>query len=636
MRSGITRRDFLDGIALTGGALALGGLFGGGTAAAATGPGNSGKPKAYPPALTGLRGSHVGSFEIAHALRDGTFWDKAGKPSDTGETFDLVVVGAGISGLSAAHFYLRDVNRNARILVIDPHDDFGGHAKRNEFTVKGKTLIGYGGSQSIDTPSSYPPEAKQLLTDVGIDIQKFYTYYDRTFYANHGAGGRAVHFDAEQWGRTHVSLVPPGSKLEVTLKDAPLDDASKQKLIEVYEGNIDYLPGLSAEEKLDRLRRLTYGQFLRDHAGVSGAAYDYMLKSTMGGTGMTIDYFGALDAAASGYPGTGGLGLDYSGEPWPGLIKTYTRMWGATDPYIFHFPDGNASIARALVRRLVPGALPGNSMEDLVTSTCNYKLLDNPGNRVKIRLNSTAVRVAHTAGRRAVEIQYVQDGKLKRVQAGGVVLACWNSMIPHIVPEMPDEQKAAGHEAVKYPIVYANVALRNWKPWAELGINSIRFANGLWSSAALDFPVSMGRHYKFSANPNEPIVAHFSTGFTPSGLANPQAAAKAGRAALARMSFEDLERSMRAALADVLTPAGFDPAKDIAGITVNRWAHGYARYYILPWDADIWPHGPTPADKIGTPLGRITVSTTDQANHGFVDGAIESAYRAVTYLKEVR
>ncbi|PZG19291.1 hypothetical protein [Nonomuraea aridisoli] len=232
------------------------------------------------------------------------------------------------------------------------------------------------------------------------------------------------------------------------------------------------------------------------------------------------------------------------------------------------------------------------------------------------------------------------------MRAGGVVMACWNAMIPYIVPELSDEQKAAGHEAVKYPIIYANVALRNWKAWARLGINSIRFPHGFWSSASLDFPVSMGRHYRFSADPDEPIVVHFGTGLTQEGLANPQDAARAGRAALARMPFEDLEHSMRTALADVLTPGGFDPAKDIAGhrrtspdiagITVNRWAHGYARYNILPWDADAWPQRPTPADIIGTPVGRITVSTTDQADHGFVDGAIESAYRAVSYLAALR
>src|SRR5882724_5822051 len=127
MHRRITRRDFLNGVAVTAGAAML--------------PGNAfafgadSQTPYYPPALTGLRGSHPGSFDAAHALRDGTFWDTAGKPADTGETYDLVIVGGGISGLSAAHFYRKTAGPQARILILDNHDDFGGHAKRNEFRV---------------------------------------------------------------------------------------------------------------------------------------------------------------------------------------------------------------------------------------------------------------------------------------------------------------------------------------------------------------------------------------------------------------------------------------------------------------------------------------------------------------------
>ncbi|MEV7238986.1 NAD(P)-binding protein [Streptomyces sp. NPDC051020] len=637
MNRRITRRDFLDGVALAAGTVAASTVLGGTasaadrTAAADVRPANAPGSGAYPPAATGMRGSHAGSFEVAHALRDGTFWENAGTPTPTDRPYDLVVVGAGISGLSAAHYYLRDVDRKARILVLDPHDDFGGHAKRNEFTVNGRTLIGYGGSQSIDNPSAYPPEAFQVFADLGIDLSKFETtYFDRDFYARHGVRDRATFFAKEAWGRDHLAK---GFSAGQILADAPLDAAAKQTLVEILDAPKDYLAGLTHDQKLAVLRQMSYGAFLVEYAGLTGDAYRYLLHSTAGGTGVNIDQFPALDAAASFYPGMTGLELDFDHGPWPGLAKTGVRFWGHQDPYIYHFPDGNASIARALVRRLNPTAIPGSTTEDLVTARCDYGRLDHDASTTRIRLNSTVVRVRNLPGGRAAEVAYVQDGKLFTVRAGGVVMACWNAMVPHIAPELPDAHKAAGHQAVKYPMIYANVALTNWRPWQRLGVSRITFPGGFWGGASLDFPVSMG-DYRFSANPDEPILVHFDAMLTKPDM-DRQRAAKAGRGALARMTFEEMERSIRDSLARTLGPYGLDPAADIAAITTNRWAHGYARWYSTPFDA-FWPQGPTPADVIGTPVGRLTVATTDQAAHGFVDGAMESAYRAVQYLGSLR
>jgi len=168
-RDNITRRDFLNGIAL--------GVAAGGTLspleilAQQTGG-------RYPPALTGLRGNHPGSFEVSHQLAwTGERWPIPDRLTD--DVYDLIVVGGGISGLSAAFFHQQRSGGSSRVLVLDNHDDFGGHAKRNEFTVDGQTLIGYGGSQSIDTPSGYSPAASRLLVDLGIDVQRFYDYFDR-------------------------------------------------------------------------------------------------------------------------------------------------------------------------------------------------------------------------------------------------------------------------------------------------------------------------------------------------------------------------------------------------------------------------------------------------------------------------
>ncbi|MFD0636510.1 NAD(P)-binding protein [Catenulispora yoronensis] len=628
MNRRISRRDFLDGVALVIGSAAAGPLLGASPAAAAASsrPGNPGG-SGYPPALTGMRGSYDSTFAIAHALRDGTFWDHAGEPRPVDGPYDLVVVGAGISGLSAAHYYLRDVNPKAKILILDPHDDFGGHAKRNEFTVAGRTLIGAGGSETIESPGTYPPEAFQVFDDLGFDLTKFpSTFADPTFYARNGAGGQATFFAKEVWGTDYLGA---GGLGEIPA-EAPLDSAGRNKLLEVFAGDRNYLPGLTPEQTLDVLRQISYGAFLTQYAQVTGDAYRYLLHATAVFTGVNVDQFPALDAAASFYPGTTALNLDFTQGPWPGLSKTIARFWaGGGDDIEYQFPDGNASIARALVRRLIPQAISGSTMEDLVTAHCDYSRLDHDASHPRIRLSSTVVRVQHWPDGRGVDVAYVRGGTLYTVRAGAVVMACWNAMIPYIAPDLSDAQKAAGHQAVKYPLIKANVAVTNWRPWQRLGVSKFIVPGGFWGSAYLDTPVNIG-DYRFPTGPDDPIVITLWAALTAPGM-DRQAGARQGRTTLTRLTFADLERSIRDLLARTLGPHGFDPAADIAAVTTNRWAHGYARWYSTPFDP-FWPTGPTPADIIGTPVGRLTVATTDQANHGFVDGALESAYRAVQYL----
>ena len=167
----ISRRDFLNGIPVGAGALALPGLSGwvgeGAASPLPSGP--------YPPALTGLRGSHPGSFEVAHALRDRVRtaggWDDSG--AEDGGGFDLVVVGGGIIGLATAWLYRKAVGRDARILVLDNHDDFGGHARRNEFLHEGRTVLGYGGTQSLDSPATFSRASRDLLDDLRVDLDLF-------------------------------------------------------------------------------------------------------------------------------------------------------------------------------------------------------------------------------------------------------------------------------------------------------------------------------------------------------------------------------------------------------------------------------------------------------------------------------
>ena len=257
MKRNITRHDFLNGVAVTAGAALMPWQV---LAAGDVDPGEiSGL---LPPALTGLRGSHVGSFDAAHALRDGSFWDSAGTPQDTGETYDLVIVGGGISGLSAAHFYRKLASVNARILILDNHDDFGGHAKRNEFRVGQRTRPGYGGTYSIESPEPYSDVARGVIEESGIDVTSFPKYLERDLYGSMGRVPK-IFFDREAFGSDKLVDDPypfPGGEtydLAVAgsdawthfMAEAPIPEQARKDISRLCREKKNYLPGLSGDEQ---------------------------------------------------------------------------------------------------------------------------------------------------------------------------------------------------------------------------------------------------------------------------------------------------------------------------------------------------------------------------------------------------
>ena len=635
----ITRRDFLNGIALSAGAALIPWrLF----AADDLGAAPEKNPDYYPPALTGMRGSHPGAFETAHHLRDGDFWQSAGQPVETGETYDLVVVGGGISGLSAAHFFRKVAGPKARVLILENHDDFGGHAKRNEFRVGPRTMLGYGGTFSIESPAPYSKVAKGLVEELGIDVASYPRLVNRNLYSSLGMA-RKVFFDKEHFGVDRLvvdpkpigggeggEVEPSSSAFNKFLAEAPFSAKAREDFRRLYADNKDYMPGLSSQEKKARLALVSYAKFLAETVGVQEEIVRFFQAGPQPLFGVGIDAVSAQDAWGLGLPGFGGMQLDP--RPGPGMNRDAIPNEEA-ERYFFHFPDGNASIARLLVRKLIPATIAGASAQDIVSERANYGKLDEAANPVRIRLNSTVVRVRHNGQpttAKEVEVAYARLGKVYNVRAAQCVLACWHVVIPYLCEELPDAQKEALSSAAKVPIVYTNVALRNWSAFHKLGVNAMYAPGSYFTAVNLDLPVSIGS-YEAPKSPAEPMVVHMMrTPCHPGRPARDQH--RMGRMELFSTEFATFERNVRDQLARMLAGGGFDPARDIAAITVNRWPHGYAYEYNSLWDK-FWLDGTEPPCVAARkPFGRLAFANADADAYAYTDCAIDQAYRAVQEL----
>ena len=626
----ITRRDILNGVPLAiGGAVAGGlwpGLVGPGLAADAASQDAAGY---YPPALTGLRGSHPGAFEAAHRLRDGDFWSRAGVTKQTGETYDLIVVGAGISGLAAAHFW-RQRHGGARILVLDNHDDFGGHAKRNEFTLGGRLELINGGTLLIDSPKPYSAVADGLLKTLGIDpVALSEKCWRRDFYSSLGLR-RGIFLDKETFSADHLVVVADGTSWAERLASSPLSPQAQADIARIEEAHIDYMPGLTSDEKKRRLAKMSYRDFLLNVAKADPGVVAFYQARTHGEWGVGIDAVAALEVWAFRFPGFQGLDLKPGATPGQGF--TAAGYAGDGGSYTFHFPDGNASIARLLVRDLIPDAVPGANAEDVVAARIDYAKLDRAASPVRLRLNSTAVgarNVGAAASAKEVEVAYTRGGEVYSAGASACVLACWNMIIPYLCPDLPESQKQALRYGVKTPLIYANVALRNWRAFKALGVSQVYAPGAYFSSASLNFVIDIGG-YASPRSPDEPMLIRLVRTPCQPGLPE-RDQNRAGQHDILNTSFETFEHNIRDQLGRILKPGGFDAANDITAITVNRWPHGYAYEYNPLFDPD-WPDGQAPNVIGRARFGRIAIANSDAGAAAYTDSAIDQAYRAVQEL----
>ena len=649
----ITRRDFLDGVAIAIGGTVASSLAGSTVHGETPVPGAaspepvSGQAPAvaasadaanYPPLRTGMRGQEDAAVNAGHAVRDGRALAAA---TDTGEIYDLVVVGAGMAGLGAAYFYRKQIPRST-VLVIDGCDDFGGHARRNEFMVDGKRLIAGGGTAALWRPNTFPPEAQELLRDIGIDRELYYKEQAATPNPVRDLGLRpAMFFSKESFGADRLVPNPPpevgirgggstsAADLAKFFAEAPFSEGTKQGLLKLLTDKSDYMPGVSVDEKVRTLKKTSYVDFLSKIAKIHPEAVAYVLGLGSGGAsnqGAGPDTYSAWYAWRRGQPGFAGMGL-----PPASQISNLVKDPGEN----IRFPDNAANGARLLVRWLIPDALPGKTMDDSILQRINYAALDVPTNEVRIRLSSTAVRAKHLGdpvSAKEVEVTYLRDGKAYNVRARAVVMACFNAIVPYLVPELPEEQKAALHLAVRMPLVSTNVAIRNWRAFQKLGVSNISCPGMFYTSIGLSIVPAIGG-YKNPSTPDEPIVVSM-------GLANrivekhgsglpPREQWKAARAELQKISFATFESNIRSQLDRVLGPGGFDAKRDVAGIIINRWSHGYASGSNELYDRDYSHCLDAPWVIARKQFGRITISNSDAAAVSLTNAAWQQSHRCV-------
>jgi len=575
-------------------------------------------PLYYPPALTGLRGSHAGSSTHAHA-RAWTVKSDWGPTTQLNESYDLLVVGGGISGLSAAYFYQKKHGKDKKVLILDNHDDFGGHAKRNEHVIDGKTLISYGGSQTIVKPKDGSKVVHALLKDIGVDIERFNEAYDRDFYKRNNLGA-VTYFSKKTFGEDKVVRHPycnypnyieglmAGKLSNVdAAQEAPLSKRGKEQLLRVLNGGLHEID--VPKNKLNNyIHSHSYFDYLKNTLGVDDSGVMRMARHS------------ALDWASAG---TDVMTIG-AAKSCGALGFAPKAVYDEENPYIYHFPDGNAGVARALVKKMIPGVGEGNNAEELILSKFKYAELDKSSNAVRIRLNSTVVNVRHGGDPKnssEVFVKYINDHKLHEVKAKSVVMACYNMMIPHIISGLPEEQAAALRLQSKSPLQYSSVGLRNWRAMKEMEIGLAMSPGNMHQAVFMDFPVSMGG-YEYTKTPDDPCVIQMIS--CPYGETVGAPALEQYREARYRMlglQFKDYEEEIRSHLSGMLPEKLFDFDRDVESITVNRWGHGYT------------VGGPEDSVKKGRqPFGRITIANCDSAPGADAKTAIDMASRAVNEL----
>jgi spermidine dehydrogenase len=639
LNSAITRRDFVYGSTLViGGALvgcgksedvkvAAPGDFSFDVGDSWYGPGGVGD-------YASSHGNTPDLIQTAHQIRAGRFDKVSASAIDSGEEYDLVIVGGGFAGLSAAHHFHR-LNPSGRALILDNHPIFGGEAKRNDFEVNGVHISGPQGSNdcAIQAATGDPDDYFSAL-----NIPREFQYTE----PGGSAAGMRIAQDNYEYLHWHEDKFDVGHFFRGAdkpwvkdvwksgLATTPWSDEVRQAFARVRTIETEDKAGRDTNRWLDSMTMKSYFENELGLPPEVSSFYDPIMASIIG------------------------LGCDAISAYW-GL---YFQLPGFKNPdryndiMLHSFPGGNAGIARHFVKQLIPDAIDGSTFENVIFGKIAFDELDRDGKPVRIRLNSTAVRVEHegkTQDAERVRITYARDGQLHQLRAKSVVMASGGWVNRHVIRDLPDEYRRAYESFAHSPVLVANVALTNWRFLERLGVSAAIWSGGFGFTCNIRRPMIVGGKSQ-PLHPDEPIVLTFYAPIYKPGLGRKEQGI-AGRAELLGTSFADYERQIREQMMTMFSASGFDPVKDIAGIILNRWGHAYTnpgpgfRFGLNRWGHAYTNPGPgfrfgvndnpAPPDVIREPFGRIAIGHSELRGHQYWSGAAGEGRRAVEALLDL-
>jgi spermidine dehydrogenase len=622
MDANITRRDFLGSALLASGSMLLAGATPAQLLAETddfTGYGGVGEYSAS-------NGNTWSVLEAGHAIRDRQYDPLPKDIADTGETYDCVIIGGGISGLAAALFFQRDAGPGMKSLILENHPIFGGEAKQNEFLVDGKRLIAHQGSAiyQIQYPHSF---LARFYDSIGLKTPQL-TYQrwagpapefplSRTPYEAVGLeqGQYGFWFGAKFGRKPGMWLTDPIGK---NLEGAPISGTTRAEWLrwlkgEAVEKTKFERPRFEGDAISRYLDSITLEQHFMERFGLSRETIRTFLSPVEGGgSGLGPD-------ALSAYS-------DYAFE----MLRPLPEDEGGSDQM---FPGGNTTIARLMLKSLLPGAMDGdNSVEAVCGNAVKFEALDATGANARLRLSSTAIHVAHdgnAAKAAAVNVVYLKDGKLFRVKARSVVMAGGSWTTKHIVKDLPEAHRNAYAQFHRSPCMMANLAVKNWRFLYKLGMSGCRWFEGVGNYMEVRKLALTGIESP-TINPDAPIALSLKVLYSHPGLSTEEQGNR-GRMELISTSFRDYEQRIRELLTDMFGAAGFDARRDIAGIILNRWGHAY----LSPQPGFFFGRDGQPAPREtlrSLPFGRIAFANTDLAGAMDHRYSILEAQRAVGQL----
>lgn len=601
------RRDFLQGAAIGLGGLALGCQHL-----------SSSKKKLANKSIQTMPvygfGGHTSKAQaLGHKLRNPSARHSllTQKAFDQGDTYDLIVIGAGISGLATAHHYNRLCRSQAKILVIDNHSEIGGHARRNTFQYKAQNFIAQGGSYTLEDIEETSEEVLLFFNQIGLDLDRLANFKDNAIYERFRLSS-AVLCDPRHFGHQQPSwhLGFHSNSYEKIFASMPISKKIQMDLTKLYDSREDFCP--KGQNKQEYLRSISWAEFITQRMNLDPLCTKFANLYASDLCGLGSDAISAYDAFDIG-PGFFGMG-------GKGFFKNRQNVLQYAYQPTHRFPDGNFTIAKMILKQLIPQSIYGNSMEDIFCNAIDSSQLNAPSQKIQIKLNSLATELIHDYKyKNQVRVKVISpDHKAYYLRCKHAVVATWGSIAKHIVPELKAQQKQALSNYAHTSALYINILLKQWRPFANLGANEFYLPDGYCTWMSLSDPIKLGS-YQPVYHPDHPIILSMYKYLYRPGLA-PLKQMRYGRHEIEQKSFADYEREIKNELNYLFAPMGFDASRDIAGIMINRWGHGYNFF------KGSLPHNSYEDGRRS--LDRISFAGADSGGEAWLQAAVAQGIRA--------